>query len=109
MSKKNRDEHEKTGPAGSVPDPTSRWSDYFWANVIFLSFLFALLYAVWHGCVSPTDDQMPAIQYVVNGTFFFLAALLGGGFLLVTLFDAAYEFFADTAEKPLPADETPRP
>jgi len=106
MSKKNREEHEKTAPSGAVPN--ARWSDYFWANVIFLSFLAVLLYTVWHVCVSPGDEQMPAVQFVVNGTFFFLAALLGGGFLLVTLFDAAYEFFAGTAEKPASADETPR-
>lgn len=105
MSKKNRDEREKTAPSG----PGSRWSDYFWANVIFLSFLFVLLYTVWRSCVSPGDDQMPAVQFIVNGTFFFLAALLGGGFVLVTLFDAAYEFFAGTAEKPASADETQLP
>jgi hypothetical protein len=109
MSKKNRDEHEKTAPAGAVSGPGSRWNDYFWANIIFLAFLFLLLTTVWRACVSPTDDQLPAVQFIVNGTFFFLAALLGGGFLLVTLFDAAYEFFAGTAEKPVSADETPRP
>jgi hypothetical protein len=105
MAKKNRDVQPETSPAAG-PISASRWSDYFWANVIFLAFLFVLLTAVKAACVSPGDDQMPAVQFVVNGTFFFLGALLFGGFVLVTLFDAAYEFFAAKAEKPAASEET---
>jgi hypothetical protein len=93
MSKKNRQEGSKEGvaaPAGS------RFADYFWANLIFMAFLTVLSYVVWQSCQSPSDD--PAVKMVLGDTFQFMIYLFGGGFLVVTLFDAAFDFFADKAE-----------
>ncbi|HTB22266.1 MAG TPA: hypothetical protein VK914_06135 [bacterium] len=105
MSKKNRDEHDKTAAA---PVPAPRWADYFWANCIFFAFLAVLLLVVRLSCMAPEDAQTPAIQYVLDTTLEFLFFLFAGGFLLVTLFDAAYEFFAGKAEAPASAEETPK-
>jgi hypothetical protein len=104
MSKKNRVGQDTAGvsaPGGS------RWVDYVWANVIFLAFLLVLLFVVRASCIAPGDDQTPAIQAVLDQTFWFLGLLMGLGFLLVTLFDAAYEFFASKAEEAVGADENP--
>jgi hypothetical protein len=35
---------------------------------------------------------------VLRDTFQFMIFLFGGGFLVVTMFDAAYDFFAEKAE-----------
>ncbi len=105
MSKKNPNGQEKSG----LPEPKgSRWTDYFWANVIFFAFLFVLVYVVRANCVAPGDDQTPAVQVVLDETFQFLLLLFGGGFLLVTLFGAAYEFFAEKAEEASLPDEATR-
>lgn len=88
MSKKNRD----ASPAAAPAAPPSRLADYFWANVIFFAFLFVLAFIVRKSCESPTDDA--AVKKVLDDAFGYLLLLFGGGFLLVTLFDAAYEFFA---------------
>ena len=106
MSKKNRDAQEKTRPAGG--GESSRWADYFWANVIFFAFLFILVFVVKSSCESPSDAQSPAIKIVLDQTFNFLVLLFGGGFLLVTLFDAAYEFFSGRAQEDVPAEGTPK-
>ena len=90
MSKKNRD--EKLKPAAAAGAAPSRFSDYFWANLIFFAFLFILAFVVRKSCEAPGDDR--AVQQVLDDAFKFLLTLFGGGFLLVTLFDAAYEFFA---------------
>jgi hypothetical protein len=96
MSKKNRAE----GAASHDPAPPKRagagFSDYFWANIIFLAFLTLLSYAVWMSCQAPSDDA--AVKLVLADTFKFMIFLFGGGFLVVTLFDAAYDFFAEKAE-----------
>ena len=105
MSNKIRNSQEKAGAQASTG---SRWTGYFWANLIFFAFLFILVYVVRANCVAPGDDQTPAVQIVLDETFKFLLLLFGGGFLLVTLFDAAYEFFAEKAEEALPGDEGPQ-
>jgi bacteriorhodopsin len=93
MSKKQRE-----GQDGGAPQTRPRWVDYFWANVIFFVFLFALVFVVRSSCESPGDAQTPAVGIVLDETFKFIVALFGGGFILVTVFDAAYEFFAEKAQ-----------
>lgn len=93
MSKKNRD----TQKSAALPaESGSRFADYFWANLIFFSFLAVLSYVVWVSCQAPSDDQ--AVKMVLGDTFKFMIFLFGGGFLVVSLFDAAYDFFAEKAE-----------
>lgn len=94
MAKKNRDDK---APAGQSAPESSRWTEYFWANLVFFSFLFVLALVVRTSCESPADE--PAVKLVLDETFRFLLLLFGGGFLLVTLFDAAYEFFAARAQE----------
>jgi hypothetical protein len=99
MSKKNRQNQEAGAQqAGQGGKDGGRFADYFWANLIFFAFLAVLSYVVWASCSSPTDDA--AVQMVLKDTFKFMILLFGGGFLVVTLFDAAYEFFAEKAEDP---------
>jgi hypothetical protein len=101
MSKKNRQEQSRQ--AGSqASEGSSRFADYFWANIIFFAFLTVLGYVVWVSCQAPSDDQ--AVKLVLADTFKFMIFLFGGGFLVVTLFDAAYDFFAEKAESD-PASE----
>ena len=96
MSKKNRNEAQ--GRAETKPEESSRLADYFWANLIFFAFLTVLSFVVWQSCQSPSDD--PSVKAVLAETFKFIIFLFGGGFLVVTLFDAAYDFFAEKAESP---------
>ena len=100
MAKKNRDEK---APALAGAEEGSRWTDYFWANLIFFAFLFVLAFVVRASCESPADE--PAVKLVLDETFRFLLLLFGGGFLLVTLFDAAYEFFAARAQEDGPGPQ----
>jgi hypothetical protein len=102
MSKKNREAQEKEKPRPQAE--ANRWMDYFWANVIFFAFLALLAYVVRASCEAPSDDQNPAVKLVLDETFRFITVLFGGGFLLVTLFDAAYEFFSHKAEEEVPAE-----
>jgi hypothetical protein len=96
MSKKNQNSPSKDA-ADRVPAGTqSRLADYFWANMIFFGFLSLLAMAVWQGSTEPSDD--PSVTLLLGETFRFMLMLFGGGFLLVTLFDAAYDFFAEKAE-----------
>jgi hypothetical protein len=98
MSKKNRQDGNN-GQRNADPqkgDGGSRFADYFWANLIFFAFLTTLSYVVWVSCQAPSDDQ--AVKMVLQDTFKFMICLFGGGFLVVTLFDAAYDFFAEKAE-----------
>jgi hypothetical protein len=90
MSKKHRE--EKNAVAAPAAAPPSRMADYFWANVVFFSFLLVLAFIVRKSCEAPGDDV--AVRRVLDDAFGYLLMLFGGGFLLVTLFDAAYEFFA---------------
>lgn len=101
MSKKNRQEQ----PSGKdpAPKPQSRLADYVWANLIFFGFLTLLSLVVWKSCESPTDEA--PIKVVLNETFKFIVYLFGGGFLVVTLFDAAYDYFAGKAENEEPSPE----
>lgn len=94
MSKKNREEKTKAVLADAKP---SRMADYFWANVIFFAFLFILAFIVRKSCEAPGDDV--AVRKVLDDAFSYLMLLFGGGFLLVTLFDAAYGFFADRSDE----------
>lgn len=105
MSKKNRDSQGQE--SAGLPE-TSRWSDYLWANLIFLACLAVLIYATRASCLSPGDDQTPALGIVLDQTLWFFGLLLGLGFMLVTLFDAAYEFFAGRAEQAPPAEDAPK-
>ncbi|HTB33579.1 MAG TPA: hypothetical protein VK842_01840 [bacterium] len=100
MAKKNRDPQ----PAAATAKPASRWADYFWANLIFFAFLFILAGIVRGSCESGADDPnvRQAVNAVLSDTFQFLLVLMGGGFLLVTVFDAAYEHFS--AQEPQGAD-----
>jgi hypothetical protein len=100
MSKKNRQDH---APAPQAGPQTSRIADYFWANVIFFAFLFVLALVVRKSCEAPGDD--PAVKHVLDDAFQYLLLLFGGGFLLVTLFDAAYEFFAARSAEDGPGDQ----
>lgn len=97
MSKKNRQENRKAGAPAAAKGEGGRLADYFWANLVFFAFLFILAYVVWQSCIQPGDD--PAVRAVLGETFKFMIYLFGGGFLVVTLFDAAYDFFAEKAEK----------
>ncbi|HXB97696.1 MAG TPA: hypothetical protein VNZ54_06555 [bacterium] len=92
MAKKNRDAQPVAAPA----KPASRWADYFWANLIFFAFLFTLAGIVRGSCEAGADDPnvRQAVNAVLTETFQFLLLLMGGGFLLVTVFDAAYEHFS---------------
>jgi hypothetical protein len=92
MSKKNRDA-QPAAPA--KPAGGSRFSDYFWANLIFFAFLLLLAIIVKASCESPSDDPTvkQAVDIVLKDTFQFFVVLMGGGFVLVTLFDAAYEHY----------------
>ena len=94
MSKKNRQESQQR--AQESGESGSRFADYFWANLIFFAFLATLAYVVWMSCQAPTDDA--AVKLVLGDTFKFMIFLFGGGFLVVSLFDAAYDFFAEKAE-----------
>ncbi len=98
MSKKNQESRDKQQAAVKG----SKLGDYVWANIIFLAFLFILSGVVWQSVSNPGDD--PAVTQVLKDAFRFLIYLFAGGFLLVTLFDAAFEFFAEQAEA---GDETP--
>jgi hypothetical protein len=98
MSKKNRQDQ---APAAAAPQG-SRLADYFWANVLFFAFLFILATVVRQSCESPTDDA--PVKRVLDDAFHYLLLLFGGGFLLVTLFDAAYEFFAARSGEDGPGD-----
>jgi bacteriorhodopsin len=100
MSKKNRD----LAPSPAKPAPTSRFSDYFWANLVFFAFLLALAFIVKASCESSSDDPSvkQAVDIVLKDTFQFFLALMGGGFVLVTLFDAAYEHFNAQAKQDPP-------
>jgi hypothetical protein len=89
MAKKIRNETAKPEAPAEAP---SRFADYFWANLAFFGFLFVLAFIVRKSCEMPGDD--PAVARVLDDAFRYLLLLFGGGFLLVTLFDAAYEFFA---------------
>jgi hypothetical protein len=92
MAKKNRDAQ----PAAAPAKPAGRWADYFWANLIFFAFLFTLAGIVRGTCESGPEDPnvRQAVSAVLSETFEFLLLLMGGGFLLVTVFDAAYEHFS---------------
>ena len=94
MAKKNRD--AQPAALASQPKPAGRWADYFWANLIFFAFLFILAGVVRGTCDSGADDPnvRQAVNAVLSETFEFLLLLMGGGFLLVTVFDAAYEHFS---------------
>ncbi len=92
MSKKNRQENSSAKPSQA---PQSRFGDYLWANGIFFGFLVLLAWVVWVSCQAPTDDAQ--IQAVMGETFKFLIVLFGAGFLVVTLFDAAFDFFEEKA------------
>jgi hypothetical protein len=107
MSKKNRESQDKGRPA-AAPSGGSRWMDYFWANLIFFAFLGILAAVVRASCDAPGDDQNPAVKIVLDATFQFIVALFGGGFLLVTLFDAAYEFFSNKTQEDAPAEGAPK-
>lgn len=104
MSKKQR---EAQAQAAAGAQPANRWADYFWANLIFFVFLFVLAYVVRLSCASVTDEPAvkQAVDVVLDQTFHFLLLLMGGGFLLVTLFDASYEHFNALAAEQLPAEE----
>jgi hypothetical protein len=101
MSKKNR--QDNAAQAAAAPAQGSRIADYFWANVIFFAFLFVLALVVRKSCEAPGDD--PAVKHVLDDAFQYLLLLFGGGFLLVTLFDAAYEFFAARSAEDGPGDQ----
>ena len=92
MSKKNRSEQRNDAGAPAKPN---RLADYFWANLIFFVFLLALSFVVRASSEAPGDDA--AVKAVLDETFKFFLLLMGGGFLVVTLFDAGYEFFAAQA------------
>jgi hypothetical protein len=97
MSKKNRQESGGGQRSASPSKETgSSFADYFWANLIFFAFLATLSYVVWVSCQADSDDQ--SVKMVLQDTFKFMILLFGGGFLVVTLFDAAYDFFAEKAE-----------
>jgi hypothetical protein len=97
MSKKNRHEsQQQQAKAAPAPQGGSRFADYFWANLIFFAFLTLLSFTVYQSCKAPSDDQ--AVKMVLDDTFKFMIFLFGGGFLVVSLFDAAYDLFADKAE-----------
>jgi hypothetical protein len=93
MSKKNRQDGQKQ--AASQGATGFQFADYFWANLIFFAFLVLLSYVVWVSCQAPTDDA--AVKAVLSDTFKFMIFLFGGGFLVVTMFDAAYDFFSEKA------------
>jgi hypothetical protein len=95
MAKKNRSDNRNELPGATASAQPSRLADYFWANLIFFAFLFVLAVVVRYSCEMPGDD--PAVKAVLDETFGFFLKLMGGGFLLVTLFDAGYEFFAGQA------------
>lgn len=90
MSKKHRDE-KPAAPPFAAGQP-SRLADYFWANLAFFTFLFVLAFIVRKSCEAPGDDV--AVRRVLDDAFGYLLMLFGGGFVLVTLFDAAYGFFS---------------
>lgn len=93
MSKKNRQD-PKNSPGGA--QASGRLADYFWVNLIFFGFLATLSYVVWVSCQAPSDDA--AVKMVLGDTFRFMIFLFGGGFIVVTLFDAAFDFFAEKAD-----------
>ena len=97
MSKKNREQGAAPAKAATV----SRFSDYFWANLVFFAFLLALGYIVKASCEAPSDDPSvkQAVDIVLKDTFNFFLTLMGGGFVLVTLFDAAYEHYNAQAKQ----------
>ena len=74
---------------------SNRLAEYFWANVVFWAFLIVVVTVVWNGAADPADSQ--AIKKVLGDTRGFILMLFGGGFTLVTLFDLAYDFFAERA------------
>ncbi len=90
MSKKNQ---------GVSPDGGSgKFMDYVWANAIFFGFLILLSVLVSRSCEAPSDDLN--VKHVLHEAQMFIVYLFGGGFLAVTLLDAAYDFFAVKAEAP---------
>jgi hypothetical protein len=93
---KNKPRNDLKTPGTEAPK-ASRLADYFWANLIFFGFLLVLAFVVRKSAEAPGDDA--AVKIVLDETFRFMLLLFGGGFLLVTLFDAAYEFFASQAEE----------
>jgi hypothetical protein len=105
MAKKNRYNDRGDAAAPAAGAPPSRIADYFWANLIFFGFLFILAMIVRYSCEMPGDD--PAVKSVLDETFSFFLKLMGGGFLLVTLFDAGYEFFAAQAGEEEAAGSAP--
>jgi hypothetical protein len=107
MSKKNRQDQRPSGAAASAAAKPSRLADYFWANLVFFAFLFVLAMVVRSSSEAPGDD--PAVKQVLDETFKFFLLLMGGGFLVVTLFDAGYEFFAAQAGEDAEADELAAP
>ena len=102
MAKKNRNDNRNDGASNTAVSKPNRLMDYFWANLIFFAFLFVLASVVRYSSEMPGDDS--AVKQVMDDTFGFFLKLMGGGFLLVTLFDAGYEFFAEQAEE----DEAPQ-
>ena len=70
----------------------NRFSEYFWANILFFAFMAVLTLVVWNSVSDQADDI--AIKTVLLQSFKFMILLFGGGFLAVSLFDAAYDFFA---------------
>ncbi len=97
MAKKHRNEQNKAAAPAAAKGDGGRLADYFWANLVFFAFLILLSFVVWKSCQQPGDD--PAVRQVLEETFKFMIYLFGGGFLMVCLFDAAYDFFAEKAEK----------
>lgn len=96
MSKQDR--KDRAAAAKPATEKMSRFQEYFWANLVFWAFIAVLSFVVWWSCSDPNDD--PAVKAVLAETFKFLLWLFGAGFTLVTLFDAAYDFFAAKAEEP---------
>jgi hypothetical protein len=94
MSKQDR--KDKVAAARPAPEKMTIFREYFWANLIFWAFLTLLSFVVWWSCSDPNDD--PAVKAVLAETFKFIIYLFGFGFTLVSLFDAAYDFFVARAE-----------
>ncbi len=102
MSKKERNpETQNEASAGTS------LADYVWVSLAFMVFLGILLFAVRSTCVDVGDQQNPAVGIIVDETLKFFGALMGGGFLVVVLFDAAYGFFAGRASEPAAEPSAP--
>jgi hypothetical protein len=87
--------HDRQDKKPQSPEGGTRLSQLLWANLVFWAFLLAVTGVVYLSSSSPSDDD--AIRYVLADTFKFVLLLFGLGFTLVTLFDAAYDFFASRA------------